>query len=61
MNTPPPNTYQARSVNRKKEILSEKYAFPFLRPTNEALRLNFNWQLGRILGVRLNTYTDSVE
>jgi hypothetical protein len=35
-----PNTYQARSVNRQKEIPSEKYAFPFLRPTNEALRLN---------------------
>ena len=26
-----------------------------------ALRLNFSWQLGRFLGVRLNTYSDSIE
>ena len=35
--TEPPNTYQARSVNRQKEILSEKYAFPFnVQPTKRS-------------------------
>ena len=35
--------------------------YSFLASNERAFPLNFNWQLGRILGVRLNTYTDSVE
>jgi len=55
-----PNTYQARAVNRKKASATEKLPDPFLRPACETLRLNFDLELGR-WGVRLNTYTDSVE
>jgi len=54
-----PNTYQARTVNREKAFPTKKFFFFVSQPTHAALRLNFAWQLGR--GVRLNTYTDSVE
>jgi hypothetical protein len=30
----PSNTYQARTVNRKKHSLTEKISFPFSRPQN---------------------------
>ena len=55
-----PNPYKARGVNRQKEFVPEKFSFPVFASPERALRLNFHSQLGR-LGVRLNTYTDSIE
>ena len=41
--------------------MPETFSFSVERLGERALRLDFSSQLGRFLGVRLNTYSDSVE